>query len=88
MPRGGDDINICDCLQTALKVLGIKAAYVSYDDLYLSSNDMSEVARKNPKNDLLQERGVAGTHDINFGQEIINNMVTNNNDLLQSVVGI
>ena len=53
MPHGGDQTNICECMEAAVLALGIKAGSVSYDDLYFTSECLSEISKQNPDNKLL-----------------------------------
>jgi D-glycerate 3-kinase len=56
-------------------VLGIKTGAVSYDDFYLSHSDQHKLSRENPKNKYLVGRGVAGTHDMDLGEQVIDELV-------------
>lgn len=59
-----------------MDLIGIKVGVVSYDDFYLTNKEQNEVSKSENDNIYLQGRGVAGTHDMELGQKVINDMVT------------
>lgn len=75
IPQGGGKTTLADCMMVALKSVGLSVGVVSYDDFYLTHRDQVELSRKNPNNMYLTGRGVAGTHDVKLGADVIDNMV-------------
>jgi D-glycerate 3-kinase len=64
------------CLEKAMfEALGIRTAVVSYDDFYLTHDDQSEVAKANPSNPFMQGRGVAGSHDMQLGSQVLEELI-------------
>lgn len=53
----------------------LKTLAFSIDDLYLPHDDLSQVARTNSDNPLLQHRGLPGTHDIKLALTIFSALV-------------
>ncbi|ORX60917.1 P-loop containing nucleoside triphosphate hydrolase protein [Piromyces finnis] len=47
---------------------------ISLDDLYLTNKEQNEVAKANADNELLRYRGSPGTHDVEFGKKIFNQL--------------
>ena len=63
-------------MTSALETIGYRVAVVSYDDFYLTRKDQISLQRLHRDNSYLHGRGVAGTHDIALGDEILDLMVS------------
>ena len=62
------------------QTLGIRTAVVSYDDFYLKYEDQVKVTQKYSDNKLLAGRGVAGTHDMELGKTVLQQMIYGSKD--------
>ena len=68
VPQGGGKTSLTNVMEQVLfDTIGVKTAVISYDDLYLTFEDQKKVTEKYEGNKLLTGRGVAGTHDMEFG---------------------
>ena len=50
---------------------GVRAATISIDDFYLTRADQIRLAKENPDNPYLQNRGYPGTHDLELGTRVL-----------------
>ena len=66
-PQGAGKTTLTKVLSELLRELGYRAISVSVDDFYLTRSEQVELARLNPANPYLQQRGYPGTHDIELG---------------------
>lgn len=77
MPQGAGKTTMADCMRAAMKAIDINVAYMSIDDFYLTREDQVEFGEDNL---YLSGRGVAGTHDLNLGANIIKDLKFMNSD--------
>ena len=77
IPQGGGKTTITNCLMVAMKALNVKTAVVSIDDFYYTYNQQLEVGVNNSDNAYLRGRGVAGTHSIQLGVDVLDDMISN-----------
>lgn len=64
---------MAECLEQAMKSVGLNMVVVSYDDFYLTRSEQEKLG---DENFFLSGRGVAGTHDLKLGQDVINDLTT------------
>lgn len=70
-PQGSGKTTVSRALIQYLRDAGFTAGALSTDDLYHTHANLVRVAQENPANPLLSGRGQPGTHDIQFGQELL-----------------
>ena len=75
VPQGGGKTTLCNCLEQAMLVLDIKTGQISYDDLYKTHEELERLREQNPDSIYYQGRGVAGTHDLELGVTVLNEMI-------------
>jgi D-glycerate 3-kinase len=68
-PQGSGKSTLAAQLPAALAALGLRAAVLSLDDLYLPKAERLRLARE--VHPLLATRGVPGTHDVALGVEVL-----------------
>lgn len=63
----------------------LSVAVLSIDDLYLPHDGLASLARNHSQNRLLQGRGLPGTHDIELGNALLENIkkINGNSDELE-----
>ncbi|GAB4816968.1 hypothetical protein N2152v2_004014 [Parachlorella kessleri] len=66
-PQGCGKTTLCEELKALFECCGYRAASISIDDFYLTHADQASVAAAHPDNPLLQQRGNAGSHDVQLG---------------------
>ena len=76
LPQGAGKTTLADSMTNALETMGYRVAVVSYDDFYLTRKDQESLQRLHKGNSYLHGRGVAGTHDIALGNEILDSMTS------------
>ena len=72
--QGSGKTTLAQALQAELSARGLSVAVLSLDDLYLSSAERGRLARE--VHPLLQTRGVPGTHDVDLGLDVIQQLVS------------
>ncbi|XP_030525493.1 D-glycerate 3-kinase, chloroplastic [Rhodamnia argentea] len=75
-PQGCGKTTLVFALNYLFKVTGRKCATLSIDDFYLTAEDQAKLREENPGNALLELRGNAGSHDLQFSVETLT-VVTN-----------
>ncbi|SJX61919.1 uncharacterized protein SRS1_12903 [Sporisorium reilianum f. sp. reilianum] len=70
-PQGSGKTTVTRSLVAYLKSSGVAVGVLSTDDLYYSHQNLRRVAEENPSNPLLSGRGQPGTHDIQLGTQIL-----------------
>jgi D-glycerate 3-kinase len=70
--QGSGKFTLAHTLTTLLERLGMAAAVLSIDDLYLGKAERLDLARR--IHPLFRTRGVPGTHDVNLGVGIIDRL--------------
>ena len=66
-PQGGGKTTLTNYLVKLFEWSGLKAVTLSIDDFYLTREVQLQLAKENPENIYLQQRGYPGTHDIDLG---------------------
>lgn len=80
-PQGSGKSTVC---REALEALRqgefggrpLKACVLSLDDLYLTHAEQLALAARYPDNELLQQRGEPGTHDLELAQRVFDGLAT------------
>ncbi|PWY98430.1 P-loop containing nucleoside triphosphate hydrolase protein [Testicularia cyperi] len=70
-PQGSGKTTVTRALVDYLSSHGYSTGVLSMDDLYHTHSNLERVAAENPDNPLLQGRGQPGTHDIQFGTALL-----------------
>lgn len=70
-PQGCGKTTLCQQLEELFGATGSKAVSISIDDFYLPRKELLEVAAAHPGNPLLQQRGNAGSHDLDLGSRTL-----------------
>ena len=70
-PQGCGKTTVVAQLQRLLSSVGVAAASISIDDVYLTGAEQDVLAAANPENALLRFRGNAGSHDVALGLDVI-----------------
>ena len=70
-PQGCGKTTVVAQLQRLLASVGVAAASISIDDVYLTGAEQDALAAANPENALLRFRGNAGSHDVALGLDVI-----------------
>lgn len=65
-PQGSGKTTLVFALEYLFRRTGRNAATLSIDDFYLTANDQAKLRSQNPGNALLEFRGNAGSHDLQF----------------------
>ena len=75
-PQGCGKTTLAHSLRTELASAphSLRIVTFSIDDLYLDNEALQAVGRKHPGNALLQGRGLPGTHDIELGRSILEDL--------------
>ncbi|KAI0079258.1 P-loop containing nucleoside triphosphate hydrolase protein [Panus rudis PR-1116 ss-1] len=87
-PQGSGKTYLTSRLKDALKEHphSLSVAVLSIDDLYLPHDGLVALAQAHPDNPLLRGRGQPGTHDIELGSRLLNQLRNINEDV--SDVGV
>ena len=78
-PQGGGKTTLTNYLVQLFAWNGKKAVTLSIDDFYLTRAKQLQIARDNPENPYLQQRGYPGTHDIQLGVETLSALKSQQN---------
>ncbi|KAI6690003.1 hypothetical protein NL676_026831 [Syzygium grande] len=70
-PQGCGKTTLVFALDYLFKVTGRKCATLSIDDFYLTAEGQAKLREENPGNALLELRGNAGSHDLQFSVETL-----------------
>ena len=70
-PQGCGKTTLVKLLTDRFAADGLQCAAVSFDDFYLRGEEQDAVAAAHRKNELLQVRGNAGTHDLSLGEDTL-----------------
>lgn len=70
-PQGCGKTTLVFALDYLFRVTGRKSATLSIDDFYLTAEGQAKLRDENPGNTLLEFRGNAGTHDLQFSVETL-----------------
>lgn len=70
-PQGSGKTTVTRSLVQYLKSSGGSVGVLSTDDLYHTHQNLRRVAEENPTNPLLSGRGQPGTHDLELGTQIL-----------------
>ncbi|GAA6025669.1 hypothetical protein JCM11491_005663 [Sporobolomyces phaffii] len=74
-PQGSGKSYLAEQLERAPALAHLNVANVSLDDLYLPHAQLVDLARRDdPPNQLLQGRGQAGTHDVELGVRVLDQL--------------
>lgn len=73
-PQGSGKTTITRSLVSHLRSSDISVGVLSTDDLYHTHFNLVRVRTENPSNPLLSGRGQPGTHDIELGNEVLENV--------------
>ncbi|PWN92568.1 P-loop containing nucleoside triphosphate hydrolase protein [Acaromyces ingoldii] len=79
-PQGSGKTTVTSMVAERLKGKGLSPVVMSLDDLYLSHDELVELARNSPTNKLLHGRGQPGTHDMRLGSDVLRSLSTINGD--------
>nr|BAA13895.1 unnamed protein product [Schizosaccharomyces pombe] len=74
-PQGSGKSTLASALDTELTRKNESVVKFSLDDFYLTHAEQVELAKNNPNNPLVQHRGLAGTHDVTFLNNVLNAFV-------------
>ncbi|TKY87229.1 hypothetical protein EX895_003906 [Sporisorium graminicola] len=70
-PQGSGKTTVTRSLVQYLKTSGVSVGVLSTDDLYHTHQNLRRLAEENPTNPLLSGRGQPGTHDVELGTQIL-----------------
>ncbi|CAO2165960.1 unnamed protein product [Urochloa humidicola] len=70
-PQGSGKTTLVFALDHLFRVAGRKSTTLSIDDFYLTAKEQSDLRDRNPGNALLELRGNAGSHDLQFSVETL-----------------
>lgn len=70
-PQGSGKTTLVFALEYLFRRTGRNAATLSIDDFYLTADEQAELRRQNPGNALLEFRGNAGSHDLQFSLDTL-----------------
>ncbi|CAA6666318.1 unnamed protein product [Spirodela intermedia] len=70
-PQGSGKTTLVFALDYLFRRTGKKSATLSIDDFYLTAEGQADLRRKNPGNALLEFRGNAGSHDLQFSVDTL-----------------
>lgn len=81
IPQGGGKSTLTNFFEKSMyDALQVNTAVVSYDDFYLTHDELSRVREAHPGNKYLAGRGVAGTHDLELGARTLRGLVYETSD--------
>jgi D-glycerate 3-kinase len=63
-------------LVRVFKSAGVNTLTISIDDFYLTRSEQVKLAKANPNNPYLQQRGYPGTHDVTLGVSVLEHLKT------------
>ncbi|KAJ1688279.1 hypothetical protein LUZ63_019669 [Rhynchospora breviuscula] len=70
-PQGSGKTTLVFALEYLFRLSGRNAASLSIDDFYLTADEQGKLRSQNPGNALLELRGNAGSHDLQFSIETL-----------------
>ncbi|XP_010532134.1 PREDICTED: D-glycerate 3-kinase, chloroplastic-like [Tarenaya hassleriana] len=73
-PQGCGKTTLVFALDYLFKTTGRKSATISIDDFYLTAEGQAKLREANPGNALLELRGNAGSHDLQFSIETLESL--------------
>ncbi|KAG1346236.1 D-glycerate 3-kinase, chloroplastic [Cocos nucifera] len=73
-PQGSGKTTLVFALEYLFRRSGRSAATLSIDDFYLTAEDQAELRSQNPGNALLEFRGNAGSHDLQFSIDTLTSL--------------
>ncbi|XP_038974976.1 LOW QUALITY PROTEIN: D-glycerate 3-kinase, chloroplastic-like [Phoenix dactylifera] len=73
-PQGSGKTTLVFALDHLFRRSGRNAATLSIDDFYLTAEDQAKLRSKNPGNALLEFRGNAGSHDLQFSIDTLTSL--------------
>ncbi|XP_062206526.1 D-glycerate 3-kinase, chloroplastic-like isoform X2 [Phragmites australis] len=74
-PQGSGKTTLVFALDYLFRVAGRNSATLSIDDFYLTAKEQNELRDRNPGNALLEFRGNAGSHDLQFSVETLKSLI-------------
>ncbi|XP_066314750.1 D-glycerate 3-kinase, chloroplastic-like isoform X4 [Miscanthus floridulus] len=74
-PQGSGKTTLVSALDHLFQVAGRKSATLSIDDFYLTAKEQNELRDRYPGNALLELRGNAGSHDLQFSVETLESLM-------------
>jgi D-glycerate 3-kinase len=74
-PQGGGKSTLAAALVRAFGEVGARGVAVSIDDFYLTHDEQRALAARHPGNPCLQYRGYPGTHEVDLGTRVIDELV-------------
>ncbi|KAG0538953.1 hypothetical protein BDA96_03G281000 [Sorghum bicolor] len=74
-PQGSGKTTLVFALDHLFQAAGRKSAILSIDDFYLTSKEQNELRNRYPGNALLEIRGNAGSHDLQFSVETLESLM-------------
>ncbi|XP_066363640.1 D-glycerate 3-kinase, chloroplastic-like [Miscanthus floridulus] len=74
-PQGSGKTTLVFALDYLFRVAGRNSVTLSIDDLYLTAKEQNELRDRNPGNALLELRGNAGSHDLQFSVETLESLI-------------
>lgn len=79
-PQGSGKTTVTRSLVQHLNAAGVSVGVLSTDDLYHTHANLRRVAEENPTNPLLSGRGQPGTHDVELGVELLDQIYNINSE--------
>ncbi|KAJ6820466.1 D-glycerate 3-kinase, chloroplastic [Iris pallida] len=73
-PQGSGKTTLVFALEFLFRRTGRNAATLSIDDFYLTAEEQAKLRSENPGNSLLELRGNAGSHDLQFSIDTLTNL--------------
>ncbi|RLM93426.1 D-glycerate 3-kinase, chloroplastic-like isoform X1 [Panicum miliaceum] len=73
-PQGSGKTTLVFALNYLFRVAGRNSTTLSIDDFYLTAKEQNELRDRNPGNALLELRGNAGSHDLQFSVETLESL--------------
>ncbi|PAN29129.1 hypothetical protein GQ55_5G203500 [Panicum hallii var. hallii] len=73
-PQGSGKTTLVFALNYLFRVAGRNSTTLSIDDFYLTAKEQNELRDRNPGNALLELRGNAGSHDLQFSAETLESL--------------
>ncbi|XP_039812333.1 D-glycerate 3-kinase, chloroplastic-like isoform X3 [Panicum virgatum] len=73
-PQGSGKTTLVFTLDYLFRVAGRNSTTLSIDDFYLTAKEQNELRDRNPGNALLELRGNAGSHDLQFSVETLESL--------------
>ncbi|XP_062217896.1 D-glycerate 3-kinase, chloroplastic-like isoform X2 [Phragmites australis] len=74
-PQGSGKTTLVFALDYLFRVAGRNSATLSIDDFYLTAKEQNELRDRNPGNSILEFRGNAGSHDLQFSVETLESLI-------------